>query len=158
MMAARKPETEIDELALDAAKGDAEMIARLLAAIGPVLVRYCRARLGRRGNSYQEADDVAQEVGYAVLAAVPAYTGGPFLRLMHEIATKIVDELQPFGDGGRAELSDLLPNLPALDRDIVVLRVATGLTTAETATILGLGLAEVRVAQHRALTRLRSLL
>ncbi|HVW44929.1 MAG TPA: sigma factor-like helix-turn-helix DNA-binding protein [Amycolatopsis sp.] len=158
MTAAREPESDIDRVAAGAATGDADLIARLLAAIGPMLVRYCRARLGRRGDSYREADDVAQEVGYAVLTSVPAYTGGPFLRQMHEIATKIVDELQPVTTNGRSELSDLLPSLPPLDRDVVVLRVATGLTTAETAAILGLSAAEVRVVQHRALTRLRALL
>lgn len=158
MTAAPQPEPEIDRLASGAATGDAEMIARLLATIGPMLVRYCRARLGRRGDSYRDADDVAQEVGYAVLASVPAYAGGPFLRVMHEIATKIVDEVQPAATNGGVELSDLLPNLSALDRDVVVLRIATGLSTAETGTILGLSPAEVRVAQHRALSHLRSLL
>ena len=158
MTAAGEPESDIDRVAFGAASGDAEMVARLLAVIGPMLVRYCRARLGRRGDSYRDADDVAQEVGYAVLAAVPAYAGGPFLRQMHEIAVKIVDELEPLTAGGGSELSDLLPKLPPLDRDVVVLRVATGLSTAETATILSLSAAEIRVAQHRALTRLRALL
>ncbi|HJQ45563.1 MAG TPA: sigma factor-like helix-turn-helix DNA-binding protein [Amycolatopsis sp.] len=158
MTAAREPESDFDRVALGAATGDAEMIARLLAMIGPMLVRYCRARLGRRGDSYRDADDVAQEVSYAVLASVAAYTGGPFLRLMHEIAAKIVDELEPAPSAGGSELSDLLPKLPALDRDIVVLRVATGLSTGDTATVLGLSLAEMRMAQHRALAHLRSLL
>ncbi|NKQ52753.1 RNA polymerase subunit sigma [Amycolatopsis sp. K13G38] len=154
---APEPETELDRLAHGAASGDATMIAGLLALLGPLLVRYCRARLGRRAASYEQADDVAQEVSYAVLAAVPGYREGPFLRIVHEIATKIVDELPPPEPAG-SELSGLLPNLPSLDRDIVVLRVATGLSASDTAAVLGLSDAEVRVAQHRALSRLRSLL
>jgi len=154
---APEPETELDRLAHHAATGDPHMVAKLLAVLGPLLVRYCRARLGRRGASFQHADDVAQEVSYAVLAAVPAYREGPFLRIVHEITAKVVDELPaPERDGG--ELSGLLPSLPTLDRDIVVLRVATGLSTSDTAAVLGLSDAEVRMAQHRALSRLRSLL
>ncbi|HVV13409.1 sigma factor-like helix-turn-helix DNA-binding protein [Amycolatopsis sp.] len=153
-------QSELDRLARDAGGGDPELIARLVAAVSPILVRYCRARMGRREGSYQEADEVAHEAGRAVLVAVPGYDGSPFLRLVHEIAVRTVDELAPGPAAPPAgtELMELLPALPALDRDIVMLRVGTGLSTEDTATVLGLSPGQVRLAQHQALLRLRSML
>ena len=49
----------------------------------------------------------------------------------------------------------LVDDLPDNQREIVLLRVAAGLSAAETADVLGMTLGAVRVAQHRALARLR---
>jgi RNA polymerase sigma-70 factor (ECF subfamily) len=158
--ASTEPESPLDRLARGAATGNPELVGRLLMEVAPLLVRYCRARLGRRGSSYREADEIAAEAGRAVLAAVPGYTGGPFLRVLHSALTRTIDELASGGPpvGAESDLMGLLPILPPLDRDIVLLRVATGLSAAETATVLGLTTGQVRVAQHRALTRLRSMM
>ncbi|MBV9022759.1 MAG: sigma-70 family RNA polymerase sigma factor [Streptomycetaceae bacterium] len=51
----------------------------------------------------------------------------------------------------------LLANLPATQRELVLLRVAVGLTAEETGQVLGMSPGAVRVAQHRALSRLRAL-
>lgn len=51
----------------------------------------------------------------------------------------------------------LLANLPANQRELVLLRVAVGLTAEETGQMLGMSPGAVRVAQHRALSRLRAL-
>ncbi|GAA1882637.1 sigma-70 family RNA polymerase sigma factor [Streptantibioticus ferralitis] len=51
----------------------------------------------------------------------------------------------------------LLANLPATQRELVLLRVAVGLTAEETGQMLGMSPGAVRVAQHRALSRLRAL-
>lgn len=51
----------------------------------------------------------------------------------------------------------LLANLPEIQRELVLLRVAVGLTAEETGQMLGMSPGAVRVAQHRALTRLRAL-
>ncbi len=159
MAAAPQAESRLDRIARDAATGDPELVARLLAEIAPLLVRYCRARLGRRGTSYREADEVAADAGRAVLAAVPGYHGGPFLRLLYDVLTRTVEELAPSGlPATGSDLTGLLPTLPPLDRDIVLLRVATGLSADETASVLGLSLGQVRVAQHRALSKLRAML
>jgi RNA polymerase sigma-70 factor (ECF subfamily) len=153
---------ELERLALDAAAGHPESTTRLLNAICPLLVRYCRARLGRRGSrSFREADEIAQEVGRAVLAAMPGPPDVPFLRLVHEIASSAVEDL-PAPEAAeidpRSDLLDLVHALPALDREIVVLRVGSGLSTMDTATILGLSPGEVKVVQHQALARLRALI
>jgi RNA polymerase sigma-70 factor (ECF subfamily) len=51
----------------------------------------------------------------------------------------------------------LLAKLPEHLRELVLLRVAVGLTAEETGQKLGMSPGAVRVAQHRALTRLRAL-
>ena len=52
---------------------------------------------------------------------------------------------------------ELLSSLPENQRELVVLRVAVGLTAEETGQVLGMSPGAVRVAQHRALSRLRAL-
>lgn len=52
---------------------------------------------------------------------------------------------------------ELLANLPEHQRELVLLRVAVGLTAEETGQMLGMSPGAVRVAQHRALSRLRAL-
>jgi RNA polymerase sigma-70 factor (ECF subfamily) len=46
--------------------------------------------------------------------------------------------------------------LPAKQREILVLRVVVGLSAEETADAVGATPGQVRVAQHRALARLRT--
>ena len=51
----------------------------------------------------------------------------------------------------------LLARLPSHQRELLVLRVLTGLTAEETGNTLGMSPGAVRVAQHRALARLRAI-
>ena len=51
----------------------------------------------------------------------------------------------------------LLARLPAAQRELLQLRVLVGLTAQETGNALGMTAGAVRVAQHRALTRLRAI-
>ena len=50
---------------------------------------------------------------------------------------------------------NMLEELPEKLREVVVLRVAAGMTAEETGRSLGMTAGAVRVAQHRALSRLR---
>jgi RNA polymerase sigma-70 factor (ECF subfamily) len=52
---------------------------------------------------------------------------------------------------------DLLSRLPDNLRELLVLRVAVGLSAEETGRAMGMTAGAVRVAQHRALNRLRVL-
>src|SRR3954449_8086450 len=173
-----------DELVSRAMAGDPESVGRLIAIIRPMVVRYCRARLGRMDRSSVSADDVAQEVCLAVLTALPGYRvqGRPFLAFVYGIAShKVIDahrsatrnRAEPVADlpdsaessdgpeqrALRIELSDelsqLLDTLPEKQREILVLRVVVGLSAEETADAVGSTPGAVRVAQHRALPRLR---
>src|SRR5690242_2671683 len=170
-----------------AVDGDPRAIDSVLASIRPLVVRYCRARVGRHERSFASADDVAQEVCVAVLTALPSYRdqGRPFLAFVYGIAQHKVadahraaarnrsDPVPEIPDGVseadgpeqhalRFELNErlarLLDVLPAKQREIVVLRVVVGLSAEETAEAVGSTPGAVRVAQHRALGRLRRLL
>jgi RNA polymerase sigma-70 factor (ECF subfamily) len=172
-------------LASLAARGYPGAIDALLERIRPMVMRYCRARLGRTTGHYYVADDVAQEVCLAVLAALPRYRdiGRPFASFVFGIAShKMADATRsasrlavpydnlPDGpdDGPGPEETvvayieaqrarALLAQLPHHLRELLILRVVTGLSAAETGSVLGMSAGAVRVAQHRALARLRAL-
>jgi RNA polymerase sigma-70 factor, ECF subfamily len=172
------------ELVGAAVGGDRHAVERLLAQVRPLVVRYCRARVGRQERSFASADDVAQEVCLAVLTALPGFRdqGRPFLAFVYGIAahkvadahraaarnrTEPVAEVpdEPVSEAGpeqqamRGELTsrmaELLKILPAKQREIIVLRVVVGLSAEETAEAVGSTPGAVRVTQHRALARLR---
>jgi RNA polymerase sigma-70 factor, ECF subfamily len=175
------------ELVSRAVHRDPDATATLLAQLRPGLVRYCRARLGRIGGAYATADDVAQEVCLALLRALPKYQeqGRPFTAFVYAIAAnKVVDAQraairaavaepvesmveEPDGTPGPEQqalatdlarrLSGLLRRLTDTQREIVLLRVAVGLSAEEVGAVVGMSAAAVRVAQSRALARLRTL-
>ena len=173
-----------DELVALAMTGDRPAVGRVLAIIRPLVVRYCRARLGRMDRSAVSADDVAQEVCVAVLTALPGYRiqGRPFLAFVYGIASHKVIDAHRSATRNRAdpvsevpdtiegsdgpeqralrveltgEMARLLDRLPDKQREILVLRVVVGLSAEETAEAVGSTPGAVRVAQHRALSRLR---
>ncbi|NES27589.1 sigma-70 family RNA polymerase sigma factor [Micromonospora terminaliae] len=175
------------ELVRRAAAGDPAAVEELLVGVRPGLVRYCRARLGRVGGAYTTADDVAQEVCVAVLRALPRYRdqGAPFAAFVYGIAAhKVADaqrsavrdaavtptdapvdrpdaapgpEQQAVASDLARRLSALLDRLPDAQREIILLRVAAGLSAEEVGGIVGMSAAAVRMAQSRALARLRTL-
>lgn len=175
----------LGDLTALAARGHPGAIESLLEQIRPMVLRYCRARLGQISGHYDIADDVAQEVCIAVLSALPRYRdmGRPFASFVFGIAShKVADAMRnaarlaiptealPDGPDGRpgpeetvvADLDAeraraLLARLPPHQRELIVLRVLTGLSAEETGSALGMSPGAVRVAQHRALARLRAI-
>src|SRR5215207_6849643 len=114
-----------DALVGAAINGDHTAIARLLASIQPLVVRYCRARLGRQERSFASADDVAQEVCLAVLKSLATYRaqGRPFLAFVYGIAAhKVADahrtasriHAQPVTDGQDSPENEAGPEQRAL--------------------------------------------
>jgi RNA polymerase sigma-70 factor, ECF subfamily len=173
-----------DELVTAAMAGDRDAVGRLLEVVRPLVTRYCRGRLGPTDRSLLSADDVAQEVCLAVLTALPTYRlqGRPFLAFVYGIAAHKVIDAHRAVARGRADpvaqvpdfvevragpeqhalhgelseqLREMLEELPEKQREILVLRVVVGLSAEETAEIVGASPVAVRVAQHRALGRLR---
>lgn len=169
-----------------AVAGDPAAVARVLTQIRPIVVRYSLARLGHVGAGGATAEDVAQEVCLAVLRALPRFTdqGRPFLAFVYGIAARKVADACRAASRDRTEsvadvpdsadpapgpepraltadlgarLAGLLAQLPATHREILVLRLAVGMTADEVGTVLGMTGGAVRLAQHRALTRLRAL-
>ncbi|TDC37605.1 RNA polymerase sigma factor ShbA [Micromonospora sp. 15K316] len=164
------------QLVRRAARGDRVAAATLLADVRPGLIRYCRARLGRAGDTYAQADALADEICLAVLRDLPRLGPGmPFPAFVHGIALRLVAEARPTIRGVAAEspaegpphrtavadptrrLAGLLGLLSEAQREILVLRVAVGLTAEQVGTALGISAAAVRLGQSRALARLRTL-
>jgi RNA polymerase sigma-70 factor (ECF subfamily) len=159
---------------------------RLLKVVHRMVRRYCRARLARFPGAEHTADDVAQEVCIAVLSALPRYRdeGRPFEAFVYRIAANKVADAQrasyraavpvaelPDGpeqaagpeelvmrDGDARRARELLASLPDTARELLILRVAVGLSAEETGRALNMSAGAVRVAQHRAMQRLRSMI
>lgn len=177
-------EKGLNHLGSLAVRGDDGAMDSLLREVRPMVVRYCRARLARVSGLAHYSDDVAQEVCIALLSAIPRYQdrGRPFAAFVFKIAAhKVADTLRV---AGRAEVvptdaipeqpdeapgpeeaavrvieaqhaRELLNELPEQQRKLLVMRVITGLTADETGHVLGMSAGAVRVAQHRAIARLR---
>ncbi len=186
-VAGPKPHPELDELVAPAAAGDRAAIARLLGILQPLVVRYCRGRIGRQETAVGSADDVAQEVCLAVLSALPGYRveGGSFRAFVYGIAAhKVADAFraasrnrsEPVADVPDGEevsrtpeqyalmsemsqqIAVLLATLTVQQREVLVLRLAVGMSAEETAQSVSSSAGAVRVIQHRALTKLRGML
>jgi RNA polymerase sigma-70 factor (ECF subfamily) len=177
----------IDTLVARAVTGDPRARDELLAVIHPLVLRYCRARLGRQESLMGSADDVAQDVCIAVISALPTYRlrGLSFRAFVYGIAAhKVTDAFRAIGrnraepvadlpdgpvtaDGPEhrllaaetsAQLGALLDHLTPRQREVLVLRLAVGLSAEETAQAVRSTPGAVRVTQHRALGRLRRIL
>ena len=133
------------------------------------------------------ADDVAQDVCMAVVSALPHYQlkGLSFRAFVYGIAAhKVTDAFRAIGrnraepvadlpdgpvavDGPEhrvlaaemsARLGALLGHLTPRQREVLVLRLAVGMSAEETAQAVRSTPGAVRVTQHRALNRLRRIL
>ncbi|MDV6012281.1 sigma-70 family RNA polymerase sigma factor [Haloechinothrix sp. LS1_15] len=174
-------------LAADAAGGHPQAINDLLARIQPKVVRYCRARVGRTHCAYASADDVAQEALLGLVHSLPRYqaSGSSILAFAYGIASRKVADFYrkraadrdrlvaefpdtPSTDSGpdsavltaetSVEIAQLLAVLTPQQHEILSLRIVVGLSVEETAQAVSSTPGAVRVAQHRALKRLRDYL
>ncbi|HEY2225866.1 sigma-70 family RNA polymerase sigma factor [Actinomycetospora sp.] len=178
---------ELDRLVASALARERGAMDTLLRILRPLVVRYCRSRLGGYDRVNATPDDVAQEVCLAVLRALPTYQdqGRPFLAFVYGIAQhKVVDahraagrdrsdpmdelpegedlhegpEQHALAQADSVEMAALLAELPEKQREVLRLRVVVGLSAEETAEAVGSTAGAVRVSQHRALTKLRQLI
>jgi RNA polymerase sigma-70 factor, ECF subfamily len=175
----------LDAVVAEAVAGNRDALREVLEIIRPIVVRYCRARVGATERSGLSADDVAQEVCLAAITALPRYKdqGRPFLAFVYGIAAHKVADAHRAAARNRAEPTDVVPErfsmeagpeqmaldseasarmnrilavLPEKQREILILRVVVGMSAEETAEAVGSTAGAVRVAQHRALARLRA--
>jgi RNA polymerase sigma-70 factor (ECF subfamily) len=175
---------EDDSLAVLVARaqsGESTAVESLVGGLRPRIFRYVLARV----LDPHTAEDVTQEVAMTVMSSLPRYvdTGRPFTAWVFGIATNKLRELRRAAsrrpetamDGVPERLADetfdperaavrmdvarqvaaLLATLPEPQAEILRLRVAAGLSAEETAAVLHMTPGAVRVAQHRALSRLR---
>ncbi|MBB6118075.1 sigma-70 family RNA polymerase sigma factor [Nocardiopsis algeriensis] len=177
-------DTGLNRLGSRAVRGEDGALDSLLREVRPMVVRYCRSRLARVSGLSHYSDDVAQEVCIALLTALPRYQdrGRPFASFVFGIAAhKVADTLRVAGrvetvptdsvpehpdEGPGPEEAavrvieaqharELLDELPEQQRKLLIMRVVAGLTADETGHVLGMSAGAVRVAQHRAIARLR---
>jgi RNA polymerase sigma-70 factor (ECF subfamily) len=175
----------LDAVVAEAVAGNRDALREVLEIIRPIVVRYCRARVGAPERSGLSADDVAQEVCLAAITALPRYKdqGRPFLAFVYGIAAHKVADAHRAAARNRAEPTDVVPErfsmetgpeqmaidaessarmnrllavLPEKQREILILRVVVGMSAEETAEAVGSTAGAVRVAQHRALARLKA--
>lgn len=176
-------ENSLASLVVRAQAGEREAMEQLVAQLRPGLFRYVLARVL---DPYQ-ADDVTQEVTVTMVQSLPRYVdqGRSVTAWAYGIAANKVSETRRATYRRRESPAELLPErahdsatepeqalvrletasrmralldaLPEQQAEIVRLRVAAGLSAEETGAVLGMSPGAVRVAQHRALARLRQL-
>lgn len=168
-----------------AVAGDRRALQKVINLIHPLVLRYCRLRVP--ATKYPTPEDLAQEICLAVARAVPGYRdeGRPFMAFVYRIAAnKIVDARRsqgrdlsvPTDEVPDSEVTTDTPETVAMDRSacneaselldvlgekarrIVSLRVFGGYSAEETAEIVGSTAGAVRVAQFRALAKMRAVL
>ncbi|MCV7359213.1 sigma-70 family RNA polymerase sigma factor [Mycolicibacterium fluoranthenivorans] len=175
----------LDDVVAHAVAGDRDALRVVLETIRPIIVRYCRARIGSAERSGLSADDIAQEVCLAAITALPRYQdqGRPFLAFVYGIAAHKIADAHRASARNRSEPTDVVPErlsgeagpeqraldseasarmdrllatLPDKQREIIILRVVVGMSAEEVAEAVGSTPGAVRVAQHRALAKLKS--
>lgn len=176
---------ELDDAVRAARRGDRDALSSVLESVQDPILRYCRGRIGVGERHLFSADDIAQEVLMAVMTAVPRYQdqGRPFMAFVYGIAShKVADAMRVAGrvksdpvedvpevttvTGGPEQaaldsdashrMREMLEILPEKQREVLVLRLVVGLSAEETADAVGSTPGAVRVAQHRALAKLKN--
>jgi RNA polymerase sigma-70 factor (ECF subfamily) len=173
------------DVVADAVRGDPLAVTELMSAVHQLVLPYARARLVSRMVDGVSAEDLAQEVCVRILRALPHYQerGRPFMAFAYSIAANALadvhrrvvrcpteplaehhDAQDPSADPEehalhgelRSTLQAVLRTVPTRLREVLVLRVALGLSVERTAELLGVTRGAVRIAQHRALDGLRN--
>jgi len=179
------PGERLDAAVAEAVAGSRDALREVVETIRPIVVRYIRARLGTTERVGLSADDVAQEVCLAAIGALPRYQdqGRPFLAFVYGIAAHKVADAHRAAARNKSDPTDVVPEryspdvgpeqmalqadtsarmnkllavLPDKQREILILRIVVGLSAEETADAVGSTPGAVRVAQHRALAKLKT--
>src|ERR1051326_6742719 len=105
----------LDAVVAEAVAGNRDALREVLETIRPIVVRYCRARVGAAERSGLSADDIAQEVCLAAITALPRYRdqGRPFLAFVYGIAAHKVADAHRSAARNRADPVSPLPDSPA---------------------------------------------
>lgn len=169
---------EIDDLVERARRGDAEAFGALYDAFAPRVHRYIRFRV----REASDAEDLVQRTFLQAIEALPRYEmrGVPFAAWLFRLAHNNVidfartrrehrplDELAGHADSSRgpeavaalsgdvAALGDALRTLTPDQQQVLACRYFAGLSTAETARVMGRREIAVRALQFRAIGALR---
>lgn len=170
--------------AIEAAQGgDLEAVASLYDTHINQVYRYCLARLA----NVHDAEDVAEEIFLKMLNGLPSYEWRkvPFAAWLMRIArnevvsftrrngrrahdTELPEEMVDRGNNDPAEqterimaledLREAVKLLPEAQREVIILRFASGLSVADTSRALGKNENNVKVLQHKGMQRLQLLM
>ena len=168
----------VEDLVRQAQGGDADAFGRLYDLFAPRLFRYVRYRV----REPSDAEDLVQRVFVSVIEALPRYEhrGVPFAAWLFRLAhNTVIDhgrtarehrpldavEGRPTDDPGPADLAARSADLALLDeairsltpdqQQVIACRFFAGLSTAETAKVMGRGEIAIRALQFRAIGALR---
>ena len=174
------------ELVAEAQAGCSLALERLIGAVRPLVLKYCRSRLATYAGGLDIADDVAQETCVAIMKVLPSYRRqgtAPFTAFVYAIAAhKVADAQRSFHRSpvpvdevpdqtepsptpeeraiaavDRRMANQLLDRLPVRMREVLVLR-ALGMSAEVIGQHLDMTANAVRVTQHRASGKLRSMI
>jgi RNA polymerase sigma-70 factor (ECF subfamily) len=174
------PAATVDELAVSAASGDVESVARLYDVLVGPIYRYVLLRVRRR----EDAEDLTQLVFERVVGSLPRYrpTGTPFEAWVFRIARNaVIDHVrrarahEPLDEDGLAHGADGVEDLSVRGEEIrelraaiailtpdqqeaLALRFAAGLSAEEAAQVMGRRAGTVRGLTFRAIGSLRRML
>ena len=174
------------ELVAEAQAGCSLALERLIGAVRPLVLKYCRSRLATYAGGLDIADDVAQETCVAIMKVLPSYRRqgtAPFTAFVYAIAAhKVADAQRSFHRSpvpvdevpdqtepsptpeerviaavDRRMANQLLDRLPVRMREVLVLR-ALGMSAEVIGQHLDMTANAVRVTQHRASGKLRTMI
>jgi RNA polymerase sigma-70 factor (ECF subfamily) len=163
--------------------GDLDALSSIYDSHINQVYRYALARLG----NIHDAEDVAEEIFLKMLAGLPNYAWRkvPFAAWLMRIArnevisftrrngrraldTELPDEMVDRKNDDPADatekqlaLEDMrlaVAKLPEAQREVIILRFASGLSVADTARALGKNENNVKVLQHKGMQRLQLLM
>lgn len=145
---------ELRTVAADVDPGGRVAVERALEILWPRIVRYFRARVADASGTGPTAEVLARDACFLIAPELStlARMQHPMrhvYRALREVAVK--SGIEPGGPD-----SGLLQNLDPIAREVVMLRMIDGLSTYDTAGILGLPVGRVLVVQHEALRTLRA--
>jgi RNA polymerase sigma-70 factor (ECF subfamily) len=167
----------------EAQSGDLEALASLYDSHVNQVYRYTLARLG----NVHDAEDVTEEIFLKMYTGLPGYQWRkvPFAAWLMRIArnevvnftrrngrraldTELPEEVVDRGSNDPAEtterlmaledLREAVALLPEAQREVIILRFASGLSIADTARALGKRENNVKVLQHKGMQRLHTLM
>ncbi len=177
------PDDEPERQVIEAAQtGDLEALSHLYDTHINQVYRYALARLA----NVQDAEDVAEEIFLKMLNGLPSYQWRrvPFSAWLMRIArNEVISFARRTGRRPQAELSDdiedrhngdlveetervmaledlrtAVTRLPEAQREVIILRFASGLSVADTAKALGKRENNVKVLQHKGMQHLAKLM
>jgi RNA polymerase sigma-70 factor (ECF subfamily) len=160
----------VDLQALAGRRNDERARAQLEGCIHQIVQRYCRALLGRSGEGFGAADQLADELVGTILrehihefegpapAEAVVYAGmAPVVARALESRPAPTPRPHLAGAASPEDVHDQLGRLPPRFREVLVLRAFVGMTSEQVGRALGLPPQAVLQQQRRALAWLRAL-